>query len=72
MATPLLASGAAAMAETSSEAEHAVSYLLAEEEGVDFLRESLTWVMQQLVPGCLLGAPRACARARERRTKAWT
>src|SRR5215510_10990051 len=41
--------GVAAMAETKRmTAEQVVSYLL-EEDGLDFLRESLTWVVQQLM-----------------------
>jgi transposase-like protein len=41
--------GVTAMAETKRmTAEQVVSYLL-EEDGLDFLRESLTWVVQQLM-----------------------
>src|ERR1051325_2138927 len=41
--------GVTAMAETERmTAEQVVSYLL-EEEGVDFVRESLRWVVQQLM-----------------------
>ena len=38
------------MAETKRmTAEQVVSYLLEGEEGIDFLRESLMWVVQQLM-----------------------
>jgi len=38
------------MAETKRmTAEQVVSYLLEGEEGLDFLRESLSWVVQQLM-----------------------
>jgi hypothetical protein len=44
-----LTKGVATMAETKRvTAEQVVSYLL-EEEGLDFLRESLSWVVQQLM-----------------------
>jgi hypothetical protein len=48
--TPMkLTKGVATMAETKRmTAEQVVSYLL-EEDGLDFLRESLTWVVQQLM-----------------------
>src|SRR5438045_8691869 len=48
--TPMkLTKGVATMAETKRmTAEQVVSYLL-EEDGVDFLRESLVWVVQQLM-----------------------
>jgi putative transposase len=50
-------------------AEQVVSYLL-EEEGLDFLRESLTWVVQQVMEGevsQLIGAARG-ERSEERLT----
>src|SRR5438034_3608663 len=57
-----------AMAETKRmTAEQVVSYLL-EEDGLDFLRESLTWVVQQLMEvevSELIGAER-CERSEER------
>src|SRR4051812_4158665 len=37
------------MAEKRMTVEQVVSYLLEGEEGIDFLRESLTWVVQQLM-----------------------
>src|SRR5205807_804854 len=56
------------MAETKRmTAEQVVSYLL-EEDGLDFLRESLTWVVQQLMEvevSELIGAER-CERSEER------
>ncbi len=50
------------MAETKSmTAEEVVRYLLEEGDGLDFLRESLTWVVQQLMEvevSALIGAKR--------------
>ena len=62
------------MAETKRmTAEQVVSYLL-EEEGLDFLRESLCWVVQQLMEvevSELIGAERG-ERTEERLTRAAT
>jgi hypothetical protein len=62
--TPMkLTKGVATMAETKRmTAEQVVSYLL-EEEGLDFLRESLTWVVQQLMEAEVTERPRRSDRA---------